>query len=189
MSLKITCQKRPERINPRALRRSGQTPATVYGHNGAESEAIVVSKSELIRLLRHANPNNTTIDLMVEGGFQGPAVLREVQNHPFKNEVYHLSFFALGHQKAVRVDIPLKFKGTPVGVKTGGTVEVLKPVLQLISPPDKIPTAIEVDISHLAEGKGIHAGAIPLPEGSVLATDPTPLVVSVKRGRRSSKGG
>ncbi|MFM7384397.1 MAG: 50S ribosomal protein L25, partial [Microcystaceae cyanobacterium] len=57
MSITIECHKRPENSKPNALRREGLIPATLYGHQGAESVALTVSAKEAATLLRHAKPN------------------------------------------------------------------------------------------------------------------------------------
>jgi large subunit ribosomal protein L25 len=188
MQLTLNCNSRPDGLNPRAMRRAGQIPGTVYGHQGSESTAISLDAKEVETLLRKANPNNTLIELSInDGGFKGVTILREIQKHPYKNAIYHLSFFAIETQAKVAVNIPLKFVGTPIGVKTGGIVEILINRLQVSCPPTKVPDHIDVEVSHLAEGKGIYAGDITLPEGVILTTDTTPLVYTVAVGRKSSK--
>jgi large subunit ribosomal protein L25 len=188
MQLTLNCNSRPDGINPRALRRSGRIPGTVYGHQGSESTAISLDAKDVEILLRKANTNNTLIELSInDGGFKGVTLLREVQKHPYKNAVYHLSFFAIAAQTKVAVNIPLKFVGTPIGVKTGGLVEILLNRLQVSCPPGSVPDHIDVEVAHLAEGKGIYAGDITLPEGVTLTTDATPLVYTVAVGRKSSK--
>ncbi|WP_019498191.1 50S ribosomal protein L25/general stress protein Ctc [Pseudanabaena sp. PCC 6802] len=185
MKLSIAGTTRTPNTNPRALRRSGRIPATVYGHKGAESTAISLDGKETIALLRQAKVNNTMIDLSVsDGDFKGVAILREVQMHPYKNDIYHLSFFAIGSQSSVEVDIPLHFTGVPVGVKVGGgSVEVLMNQIKVSCPPNSIPESLEVDITNLNVGKGIHVGDIALPEGVTLVGDATPLVVNIMAGR------
>ena len=120
MQLQINATTRPP-ANNRALRRGGQIPATVYGHKGAESISITLDGREATTLLRQATINNTMIEVNVtDGDFKGKTLLREVQNHPYKKEIYHLSFFAIESQSKIEVDIPLHFVGVPVGVKVGG---------------------------------------------------------------------
>ena len=98
MQLQINATTRPP-ANNRALRRGGQIPATVYGHKGSESISIALDAKEATTLLREATINNTMIEVNVtDGDFKGKTLLREVQNHPYKNSIYHLSFFAIEAQ-------------------------------------------------------------------------------------------
>jgi large subunit ribosomal protein L25 len=94
MSISIACQKRPEKSNPRALRREGLIPATLYGHNGAESISLTVDHKEATTLLRYAKVNETLVDVKIPDlSWEGKALIREVQAHPWKRNLYHLSFF------------------------------------------------------------------------------------------------
>lgn len=185
MQLTINSQARSGKTNNRALRRDGKIPATVYGHKGAESTAISLDAKEVSTLLRHATINNTLIEVNIaDGDFKGLTLLREVQYHPYKNDIYHLSFFSIAAQSKVEVEIPLNFIGVPVGVKVGGgNVEVMMNTLRVTCPPSQVPEKFDIDISHLDGGQGIHIGDLTLPEGVAIATDPTPLVVTVIQGR------
>lgn len=95
MVLSIECQKRPEGSKPNALRREGKIPATLYGHNGAESIQLVVDAKQAGFLVRDAVEGKTAIDVSIPDlSWNGKAVLQEVQSHPWRNYLYHLSFFA-----------------------------------------------------------------------------------------------
>ncbi|WP_072622213.1 50S ribosomal protein L25 [Spirulina major] len=96
MSLTIACQSRPEGSKPRALRREGLIPANLYGHNGAESISLVLNAKDAGLLLRKTAVNETVIDVTIPDlSWQGSAVIREAQTHPWKGTLYHLSFFAV----------------------------------------------------------------------------------------------
>ncbi|HLP87834.1 MAG TPA: 50S ribosomal protein L25 [Nostocaceae cyanobacterium] len=95
MAIAIESKKRPEGSKPNALRRSGLIPANLYGHSGSESISLVVDAKAVERLLKQAAVNKTTVELSVpELNWTGKTVIREVQTHPAKGTVYHLSFFA-----------------------------------------------------------------------------------------------
>ncbi|UXE60427.1 MAG: 50S ribosomal protein L25 [Woronichinia naegeliana WA131] len=90
----IECQKRPENSNPKALRREGLIPATLYGHNGTESISLTVGSKEAVTLLRYAKANETLVDVKIPDlSWEGKALIREIQSHPWKRTLYHLSFF------------------------------------------------------------------------------------------------
>ncbi|MEB3224535.1 MAG: 50S ribosomal protein L25 [Synechococcus sp.] len=92
MSLTIECQARPEGINPRALRRDGLLPVNLYGHKGAGSDIFVVNYKEALMLLKKVVPNETVIEVKTPD-WSGSAVVREIQSHPWKRNLLHLSFF------------------------------------------------------------------------------------------------
>lgn len=95
MAFSIECKPRPEGSKARALRREGLIPANLYGHKGAESISLVVDKVEADTLMRKIFENKTPIEVTIpELSWQGTTVIREIQAHPWKGDLYHLSFFA-----------------------------------------------------------------------------------------------
>jgi large subunit ribosomal protein L25 len=91
----IECAKRPEGSKPNALRRDGRIPATIYGHNGAESVQVTVDAKAAMFLVRDAVERKSAIDVSVPDlKMNATAVLQEVQKHPWKGHLYHISFFA-----------------------------------------------------------------------------------------------
>lgn len=94
MSLSIECQKRPEGSKPNALRRQGLIPGSLYGHDGANSMSLVVNAKEIVNLLKKVSINETIIEVQIPDlSWTGKALIREVQAHPWKRTVLHLSFF------------------------------------------------------------------------------------------------
>jgi large subunit ribosomal protein L25 len=184
MLLTLPCKSRPEKQNPRALRRSGQIPAAVYGHKGAESTSIVINAKDLQALMRRHRVvvGNTLIQLeMEDGDLREKTLIQELQRHPFRDEIYHISFFAISKQKSIALNIPLHYVGVPAGVKAGGSMNILKNEIRVACPPDKIIDRLDVDVSELTIGKGIHVGELPLPEGIKALSDPSVLVVTILR--------
>jgi large subunit ribosomal protein L25 len=94
MPLTIECQKRAPGTKPNALRQSGLIPAVLYGHNGTESLELTIPTKQAEFLVRDAAVNRSIIEVKVTDGLVTNAVLREVQAHPWKGSLYHLSFFA-----------------------------------------------------------------------------------------------
>ena len=183
MELTIECQKRPEKTNPNTLRRNGLIPAVLYGHNGAESISLTMKAKSAETLLKKASINSTIIDLNIpELSWSGKTLLREVQSHPAKGFIYHLSFFSVAAQTSVEVEIPLHYVGEAVGVKlNGGMLDPVMTQLQVQCPPDQIPDAIEIDVSALMVGDALHIRELGLPAGVTAIGDPNQVVVSVLR--------
>jgi large subunit ribosomal protein L25 len=95
MELSIECKKRVEGSKPRTMRRAGLIPANLYGHKGSESELLTVSAKDLEILSKRARIGSTPIEVSIpELSWKGKAVLQEVQKHPWKGFVYHVSFLA-----------------------------------------------------------------------------------------------
>jgi large subunit ribosomal protein L25 len=184
MELTLECTTRPADSKPNALRHSGKVPAVLYGHNGVESVPIVIDAKAAEILIRDASVNNTLVNLNVSDlPWNGKALLREVQSHPWKGTLYHLSFFSVGSQASLDVDVPVHIVGEAPGVKTGGgSLDLQINELHVRCAPDRIPDVIEVDVSGLNVGGALHVHELNLPEGVVALVEPDQIVVTVLGG-------
>lgn len=95
MELSIECSKRDMSVNPRALRREGLLPAVLYGHNVAESVALVVNERSAEKLIKTAKKKALVSLTVPDLPWTGQVVLQEVQKHPWKGSIYHISFFSV----------------------------------------------------------------------------------------------
>jgi large subunit ribosomal protein L25 len=189
MELTIECQKRPSGSKTNALRRQGRTPAVLYGHNGTESVALTIDTRSAETLVRKAALNNTLIEISVpDMPWNGKALLREVQAHPWRRDLYHLSFFSIGAQSSVEVTVPLHFIGESVGVKqNGGTLDAVLTELAVQCAPDNVPESLEIDVSNLDVGDALHVNELVLPSGVTVLGEGDRVAVSVLGSKASSK--
>lgn len=185
MELTIECQKRAPGSKANTLRRSGLIPAVLYGHNGTESIELTLQAKAAEFLVRDASVNNTLIQVNVpDVPWSGKALLREVQAHPWKGGLYHLSFFSIATQGSLEVDVPLHFVGEAFGVKQeGGALDTVLTELHVKCAPDSIPDVIEIDVSNLRLGDALHVNELTLPAGVVAVGEPDRVVVSILGGK------
>ncbi|MFN6571599.1 50S ribosomal protein L25/general stress protein Ctc [Dendronalium sp. ChiSLP03b] len=188
MPLTVECQTRPEGSKPKALRRSGEIPANLYGHKGTESISLVINAKTVERLLKKASVNNTLIDLNVtDVPWRGKTLLRELQVHPAKGTPYHLSFFAVAGHGDTNVEVPLRFVGNAVGVKQeGGFLDTVLTELQVSCSPENIPEVIEIDVSNLKIGDSLRIHELVLPQGVTALGEAEQVVVSVSQPQISA---
>lgn len=188
MDLTIDCAQRASDEKTKKLRREGTLPAVLYGHDGANSVALKLSNYDAEALLRKATVNKSVITVNVpDMPWSGKVILREVQKHPWKNKLHHLSFFSIASQKEIEVSMPIHFVGDAVGVANkGGTLDMVMTEIQLKCPPDAIPQSLDVDISDLDVGDALHVGEMKLPPGTSVAVDDKLLVVSVLAPRTAT---
>lgn len=181
MEMTVECQKRPEGSKTKALRRSGEVPANLYGHKGTESISLVINAKTVQGLLKKASVNNTLINLKIgDIPWQGKTLLREVQTHPATGKPYHLSFFAVAGHGKTTVEVPLNFVGDAVGVKQeGGILDTVITQMQVNCMPENIPDTIDIDVTNLKVGDSLHVNEIVLPQGVSLAAESEEVVVSV----------
>lgn len=180
MNISVECKSRPEGSKPRALRREGLIPAALYGHDGANSLSLTIPAKEAQILLRDAAINNTLIDLKVPDiSWKGKALIREVQAHPWKRTLHHLSFFTVSADQKVEIVVPVVLVGEAVGTKEGGIVEQIMTELNISCAADSIPETIEIDVSDFEVGSILHVNEMVLPQGAEVLDDPERTVISV----------
>ncbi len=179
-TVKFECQTRPEGSKPKALRREGLIPAAVYGHKGAESMSLVAKAKDVEMLLKKASVNNTLVEVQIpDRSWNGRALIREVQTHPWRPDIYHVSFFAVAGQDSVEVVVPVSLNGEAEGVKEGGVLEQTITELTIQCPPDKIPEVIDIDVTEMPVGTTLHIADLNLPEGVTASDDPERTVLTI----------
>ena len=151
----------------RKLRGVGRVPAVLYGH-GDRTESLAVDAHELELLLNHVNPENTLIGLDIDGS-RADVLIREIQRHPWRPEVLHVDFLLVHGDETLKLDIPVRLTGTPVGVMDeGGVLDQVLYELHVECLPRNIPEAADVDISGLHVGDSVRVGDISIPNVTIL---------------------
>lgn len=163
----------------RAGRRSGRVPGILYGH-GEESVSVSVDALELNRLIQSISVENTIVDLKVKGEKDPFKVLiREVQRHPYRDDLLHIDFFHIAMDEKIHVEVPVILVGVPIGVKDkGGVIDHQLREIEINCLPANIPEKIEIDVSELDIGNSIHVEDLELPDLEI-QTDPDRSVVAV----------
>ena len=180
MNISVECKSRPEGTKPKALRREGLIPAALYGHDGANSISLTIPAKQAQMLLREAAVNNTLIDLKVPDiSWKGKALIREVQAHPWKRTLNHVSFFTVSADQQVVIVVPIVVVGQDAATEEGGVVEQIMTELSISCAADSIPESIEIDVSSFEVGSTMHVGEIVLPPGSEVLDDLERTVISV----------
>jgi large subunit ribosomal protein L25 len=154
----------------RALRREGQVPAVVYGHN-RQPQSLAINARELDRLLDRFSAASTVIELALGGG-TARTLIREIQRNPVKRNIVHVDFQELVAGEKVTVAIPIRLVGTPEGVRLGGGIlEQVLSELEIEVDPSSIPERIEADVSNLTIGHSLHVSDLSIPAGVTVLTD------------------
>ncbi|MCQ2099482.1 MAG: 50S ribosomal protein L25 [Fibrobacter sp.] len=170
------------------LRKAGQIPAVYYGKG---QEAVNVSVSAIdVRKVLAPGKRYTLLDLVIDGKEGNAAVVYNYQKDPLTQEIIHIDFLKIDETTKVKVRVPVKLNGLPVGVKTqGGTFAQQNRYIQLAAVPTKIPTLIEMDISNYPAPTTFYAKDLPLAEGVELACTPRVVIfnITAKRGAKTEE--
>jgi large subunit ribosomal protein L25 len=170
----------------RKLRGTGKVPAILYGH-GDRTQALAVDAHDLDLLLHHVNPENTIIGLEIDGQ-RTDALIREIQKHPYRPEFLHVDFLQVHGDEALKLDVPVRLTGTPVGVREhGGVLDQVLYSLHVECLPGNIPEVAEVDISALNIGESVRVGDVNIPNVTILMDADLP-VASVLEARVHDEG-
>jgi large subunit ribosomal protein L25 len=163
-----------EQEKPEALRQAGKLPGVLYGKD--VNRKIYVELREFDRIFRQASIHHV-ITLELEGKEQD-TLIRQVNLDKRRRRPEHVDFLALSDEP-ILMYIPLKFVGTPRGVREGGVLDAIHRDIQVRVSPRAIPEYIEVDVSDLGIGDALHTSDLKLPPGVSLAIDAKEALVAV----------
>ncbi len=150
----------------RALRWQGRVPAVVYGDKKAP-ESISVEAKGIVKEINAGTFSSRLFDLKIDGGKAQRVLPRAVQFDPVTDQPVHIDFLRLARDASVRIMLPVNFIGEEEcpGLKRGGVLNVVRHEIEFNCPVDSIPDGIEVDLSGLDIGDGVHISAVALPDG------------------------
>ncbi len=165
----------------RSLRRQALIPAVFYGPE-LDPVPLALRSRELARLISTAAGENILIDLNIEDGESTQshrAMIKEIQVDPVKQTILHVDFYAISMDKKISLEVPITLTGTAVGVSEGGILQQVRRTLEISCLPDRIPEALEIDVSNLAIGDSLHVSDLEIPEGIEVLAEERLTVVTV----------
>lgn len=141
----------------RKLRQKGLIPAVFYGPQ-AGSMAIAVQSADLSKLLKDGKENKF-IKLSIDKkgkSIEKLSMLKEFQIEPVSRRMLHADFYEVSMDHKLTMDVPIHFKGNPIGVEEeGGELLHVKREIKISCLPGDLPEFIEVDISQLKIGDSV----------------------------------
>jgi large subunit ribosomal protein L25 len=172
----INAESRPKLggSSAKSLRNSGRVPGVLYGH-GEASIPFHVKELDLRSLIYTKETHIVNLNL---DGKATKSILREVQFDPITDRVNHIDLIILHAGEKIRIDVPVSLIGTAAGVKDGGIIDFVMHKLSINVLPDQIPQHIEVDISELKIGHGIHVKELPVNEAYSILADENAVIVA-----------
>lgn len=163
--LQVTLRESSGKGVARKCRAAGQVPGVVYG-KGIDSCPISIDPKALEKAISTKAGWNTLLTLKTEGALDGKVViLKDLTMHPIKRNTMHVDFQTVNMKQNVSIMVPVVTTGTPVGVKEGGNLQIIRHELEVHCLPTAIPDQIELDVAHLTIGDTIHIDDVKLPEG------------------------
>lgn len=157
------------------LRRAGQLPAVIYGHN-FEPTSICLEAHHAGLVIPHLT-SSSIIDIELEGKTI-PVLVREKQKNYIKNIYTHIDFQAVSLNEAIRAKVNLHFHGVAPAIKnfSAAIVNSLESI-EVEALPNDLPERIDVDLSVLSKlGDAIHVRDLVLPASVTLLTEKDDIV-------------
>jgi large subunit ribosomal protein L25 len=118
------------------------------------------------------------------GGATNKVLLRDVQYHPYRQQVQHVDFQRVDANTRLHMKVPVHYKNAEESQAVKLEHCLVNPVvneLDISCLPGDLPEFIEVDLSGLKKGTPLHLNDITLPKGVKAVTHgkPNPVLVSV----------
>ncbi|MGH8802257.1 MAG: 50S ribosomal protein L25/general stress protein Ctc, partial [Casimicrobiaceae bacterium] len=154
------------RAAARRMRRVGKTPGVVYGGT-AVPQPIELDHNALFHALRNEVFHSSILSMKVDDAVTR-VLLRDVQMHPFRDEILHVDFQRVDESKKIHMKVPLHFVNAELSpaVKTqGAIVSHVLTEIDIACLPKDLPEFIEIDLSQLDTGHSLHVSGVRLPPG------------------------
>jgi large subunit ribosomal protein L25 len=134
----------------RQLRSQELVPGVIYG--GAQ-EVNFSAPAKAFKNLVYT-PEFQLAEVKVDGK-SFTCILKDLQFDKVSDHLIHIDLLELVENKKVLADLPLKFNGTPAGVKEGGKLVTKMNSLKVKTLPKYLKENIEVDITNLKLNENI----------------------------------
>ena len=166
----------------RRLRITGRTPGIVYGGTG-EPILIELDHNALWHAIKKEAFHASILEMEL-GGKEQKVLLRDLQMHPFKQQVLHIDFQRVEARTRLTMKVPLHYSGeeeSPAVKAENCLVNHVLTELTVSCFPADVPESIEIDLSGLKKGSPLHLKDIKLPKGVkfVAKGQDNPVLVSV----------
>ena len=164
----------------RRLRRAGRVPGIVYGSTAAPVN-IELDHNELFHALRKEAFHSSILDLEVDGSGGGSVLLRDVQYHPFKQQVLHFDFQRVAANEKIHVRVPIHYvnaETSPAVKLSANVVSHVMNDIEVTCLPKDLPEFIEVDLGSLEAQGAVHVSDLKLPDGVAVTPQPEEVVAT-----------
>lgn len=178
----------------RRLRSQGRLPGVIYGGDSA-AQSIDLDHKDLYYKLKMEAFHASILSINVDGKKE-QVLLRDVQMHPFKQQVLHIDFQRVRQDQKIYMKVPLHFINADIapGVKlSGGMISHVATEVEISCLPKDLPEFITVDLSGMTAGSTLHFSDLELPENVelpvLLRGDNLPVAtLIVQRGESEESG-
>ena len=146
----------------RRIRQADKIPAVIYGA-GHDPIHVSLPGHDMMLISRNAN---AVIEVLADDGQKHLAMLKDIQRHPIRPEIYHIDLLTVKRGQKVEVD------PSAIYTQEETTLTVMADALN-------VPEQVELDIEGRTPGEHALVSDIVVPSGVEVLTDPETMVINV----------
>ena len=154
----------------RQLRSQKQVPGVIYG---GSQEVNFSAPATAFKDIVYT-PDFMLAEVKIDGKSYR-CILKDIQFHKVTDTLLHVDFLELVEDKKVIATLPLKFVGTPAGVKAGGKLVTKMKSLKVKVLPKYLKENIEVNIEKLELNENIRVEEVIMDNMEVLNSPRIPI--------------
>jgi large subunit ribosomal protein L25 len=154
----------------RQLRSQKMVPGVIYGGKNEINFSAPVSAFKGIVYTSEF----MLADISIDGGSYR-CILKDIQFDKVNDSLMHVDFLELVEDKKIIASLPLKYVGTPVGVKAGGKLVTKMKFLKIKTLPKYLKEHIDVDINNLELNGNVRVEDVKAPNMEVLNSPRIPI--------------
>ncbi len=138
----------------KTVRNSGLVPGIFY-MNGEEPISISADPKSLKSLVYTAETK--FINLQIDGIKESKeCFIKDLTFDPVTDKLTHIDLMGINRNAKMIFEIPVKVKGSSIGVKEGGILQQNIHKMNIRCNPTDLPTSIEIDVTDYKVGKALH---------------------------------
>lgn len=128
------------------IRQNEQLPAAIF-QKGKETENITIDDLEFQMLYQKAGMTSV-IDLDIDGAVR-PAIIKEIQRHPFKNQIYHIGFQGINMDEKIKIEVPVELLNRDEIRKQPSVLNQQLDTIEVLVLPSNIPDSFSIDVQNM----------------------------------------
>jgi large subunit ribosomal protein L25 len=189
ITLNVEVRERTGTGGARLARREGKVPGVLYG--GPRGPVPIAANENAFRKALYTGKLLGHLITLKYGDESQPVIAKDVQFDPVSDRPLHFDLYRVDEHQLVKIAIPVHFKGADEApfARAGGALEVVRHEIEILTPADRIPEELAIDLTDAQVGDTIRMSAITLPEGAEPAIKDRDFVIATIKNSRAAVSG
>jgi len=168
------------------MRKQGLVPAVYYGQ-GQEPQHVSVDAT-VLRNVFAPGKRYSLLDLEIDGKAGNPAIIHDYQKDAISLAITHIDFLKIDETSLVKVRVPIRLEGLPIGVKSeGGLLQQEKRYINLAVKPTEIPAELLINVEDCHAGATFYAKDLKIGNAKLVSQGKTAIFTISKKSRGEEK--